>query len=48
MVDWVDFVQLGGTQYTASRDPQVPPLASTQLGGVVGRVRCQLSALNQR
>ena len=45
MVDWIDFVQLSGTQYIASRDPQVPPLASTQLRAVVGRVRCQLSAL---
>jgi hypothetical protein len=45
MVDWVDFVQLGGTQYIAGLDAQVPPVASTQLGAVVGRVRCQLSAL---
>ena len=45
MVDWVDFVQLSGTQYIASRDPQVPAVSSTQLGAVVGRVRCQLSAL---
>ena len=45
LVDWVDFVQLSGTQYLASRDPQVPPVAPAQLGAVVGRVRCQLSAL---
>ena len=45
MVDWVDFVQLRGTQYIAGLDGQVPPVASTQLGAVVGRVRCQLSAL---
>jgi hypothetical protein len=45
MVDWVDFVQLSGTQYIAGLDGQVPPVASAQLGAVVGRVRCQLSAL---
>ena len=46
MVDWVDFVQLSGTQYIAGLDGQVPPVASAQLGTVVGRVRCQLSVLN--
>jgi hypothetical protein len=45
MVDWVDFVQLFGTQYIAGLDGHVPPVASAQLGAVVGRVRCQLSAL---
>jgi len=45
MVDWVDFVQLSGTQYIAGLDGQVPPVTSAQLGAVVGRVRCQLSAL---
>jgi len=45
MVDWVDFVQLNGTHYIAGLDGQVPPVASAQLGAVVGRVRCQLSAL---
>lgn len=46
MVDWVDFVQLSGTEYIAGLDGLVPPVASTQLGAVIGRVRCQLSALN--
>jgi hypothetical protein len=45
MVDWVDFLQLSGTQYIAGLDGQVPPVVSAQLGAVVGRVRCQLSAL---
>ena len=45
MVDWVDFVQLRGTQYIAGLDGQVPPVDSAQLGVVVGRVSCQLSAL---
>jgi hypothetical protein len=45
MVDWVDFVRLDGIEYIAGLDGQVPPVASAQLGAVVGRVRCQLSAL---
>jgi hypothetical protein len=45
IVDWVDFVQLSGTQYIAGLDGLVPPVPSTQLGAVVGRVTCQLSAL---
>jgi hypothetical protein len=45
MVDWVDFVQLSGIQYIAGLGAQVPSVSSTQLGAVVGRVRCQLSAL---
>ena len=45
MVDWIDFVQLSGKQYIAGLDGQVPPVSSAQLGAVVGRVRCQLSAL---
>jgi hypothetical protein len=45
MVDWVDFVQLSGIQYIAGLGAQVPSVSSTQLGAVLGRVRCQLSAL---
>lgn len=45
MVDWVDFVQLDGTQYLASADGQVPAVATNQLRSVVGRVECQLSVL---
>jgi hypothetical protein len=45
MVDWVDFVRLSGTEYIAGLDGQVAPVAPAQLGAVVGRVRCQLSAL---
>jgi hypothetical protein len=44
MVDWVDFVQLHGTQFVADDGPG-PPVASAQMGAVVGRVQCQLSAL---
>ena len=45
MVDWVDFVQLDGRQYIAGLDGAVPSVAPSQLGVVVGRVTCQLSAL---
>jgi len=45
MVDWVDFVQLDGTQYVAGIDGKVPAIASSQLGSVVGRVECELSVL---
>ncbi len=45
MIDWVDFVQLDGRQYIAGLDGAVPSIASSQLGVVVGRVTCQLSAL---
>ncbi len=45
MVDWVDFVQLAGTQYVAGVDGKVPSIASNQLGPVVGRVKCELSVL---
>ncbi|MEP7035264.1 MAG: hypothetical protein ABI662_03805 [Dermatophilaceae bacterium] len=45
MVDWVDFVQLDGTQYIAGVDGKVPAIASNQLGAVVGRVKCELSVL---
>ena len=45
MVDWVDFVQLDGTQYVAGVDGRVPAIASNELGPVVGRVVCELSVL---
>jgi hypothetical protein len=45
MVDWVDFVQLHGTQYLARLDGSASAVASEQLGPAVGRVECQLSAL---
>ena len=45
MVDWVDFVQLDGTQYVAGVDGKVSAIASNQLGPVVGRVECELSVL---
>ena len=45
MVDWVDFVQLDGTQYVAGVDGKVPDITSSQLGSVVGRVECELSVL---
>jgi hypothetical protein len=48
MVDWVDFVQLDGTMYVADVYGKVPPLASNELGPVVGRVECELSVLNFR
>lgn len=44
-VDWVDFVQLDGTQYVANVDGAVPDVPADQLGSVVGRVRCELSVL---
>lgn len=44
MVNWVDFLQLDGTQFIADDGPG-PPIASSHLGAVVGRVRCQFSAL---
>lgn len=44
MVDWVDFVRLDGVEYLAGVDG-VAPVSSAQTGPVVGRVRCQLSAL---
>lgn len=47
MVDWVDFVQLNGTQFIADNG-SVPPIDSAHLGTVVGRVQCQLSALEFR
>lgn len=45
MVDWVDFVQLNGTQYLAGLDGNVPAVASEELGSAVGKVQCQLSKL---
>ncbi len=45
MVDWVDFVQLHGTEYLAGLDGKVPAVATEQLGSAVGRVQCQLSVL---
>ncbi|MEO7423129.1 MAG: hypothetical protein ABIU87_12125 [Ornithinibacter sp.] len=41
----MDFVQLDGTQYVSGADGSVPPVATDQLGSVVGRVECQLSVL---
>jgi len=48
MVDWVDFVQLAGTQYVAGVNGKVPPVASSELGAVVGRVECELGVLKFR
>lgn len=45
MVDWVDFVQVDGTQYLAGLDGMLPPVPPEQLGPVVGRVKCQLNVL---
>ncbi len=45
MADWVDFVQLHGTQYVAGADGKVPAVPSNELGPVVGRVTCELSVL---
>jgi hypothetical protein len=45
MVDWIDFVQLDGIQYVASLDGPTLEVPQEQLGPVVGRVQCQLSAL---
>src|SRR5262245_1700309 len=36
MVDWVDFVQLGGIQYVAARQGQPETVPSGDLGGVLG------------
>ena len=44
MVDWLDFVRVNSVEYLAGVDG-VPPVSSAQKGPVVGRVRCQLSAL---
>ncbi len=46
MVDFVDVVQLNGTQYLAGGpDGEVPPVAADQLRDVVGTVECELSIL---
>ncbi len=46
IIDWVDFVQLGGIQYYAGLDGQVPPVPTDQLGPTVGLVECRLSELD--
>jgi len=45
MVDWIDFLQLNGTQYVADRPGSPQSVSSQELGGVIGRVTCMLSAL---
>ena len=45
MVDWVDLVQLHGVQFIAGLDGAIRPVPSGDMGAVVGRVHCQLSAL---
>lgn len=45
MVDWVDFVHVGGVQYVAGPPGQAQAVPSDELGVVVGRVTCMLSAL---
>lgn len=45
MVDWVDFVQIDGRQYVSGLDGAAASVPSSQLGAVIGRVACQLSAL---
>lgn len=45
MVDWVDFVQLHGVQFIAGLDGAIRPIPAGDMGAVVGRVHCQLSAL---
>lgn len=46
MVDWVDFLQLHGVQYVAADRQGSPQSVSPQeLGAVVGRITCMLSAL---
>jgi hypothetical protein len=46
-VDYVDFVQVSGRQYIANLGGrQVPPVKRQDLGRVVTRSRCSLSALN--
>ncbi|MGO4597243.1 hypothetical protein [Terrabacter sp. 2RAF25] len=46
IIDWVDFVQLGGVQYYAGFDGQLPPVPTEQLGATVGLVECRLSDLH--
>lgn len=45
VVDWVDVLQLNGTQYIAGLDGDIPAIPADQLGPVLGRVSCKLSAL---
>lgn len=45
MVDWIDFVRLGGIEYVADLAGSVPAVPRSGLGPVVGRVTCQLSVL---
>lgn len=45
MVDWIDFVRLGGIEYVADPAGSVPAVPRSELGPVVGRVTCQLSVL---
>jgi hypothetical protein len=44
MVEWVDFVRLGGVQYVAGLGA-APSVSPEQVGRVVGTVQCRLSAL---
>lgn len=45
IIDWVDFVQLGGIQYLADPNATTRSVPAEQLGPVVGRVECRLSDL---
>jgi hypothetical protein len=45
MVDWVDFVKLNSIEYVAGPSASTRSAPALKLGPVVGRVRCQLSAL---
>ena len=45
MVDWVDFVRLGGVEYVAGLGGSAASVPPEQVGSVVGRVECRLSAL---
>ncbi len=41
VIDWVDFVRLGGTEYLATQTGE-PNLQATDLGRVVARVQCRI------
>ncbi len=43
MIEWVDFLQVGGRQYVAGLGPTVS-ISRTQLGPVITRVRCSIAA----
>ena len=45
MVDWIDFVRLGGIEYVADLAGSVPAVPQSGLGPIVGEVTCQLSVL---